>query len=68
MGGTARVGQVQLLQIFFTIAFSALFFGESVQPSTWLFAAAVIATVLVGRKAAVRTAAPRARAGLRLER
>ena len=68
MGGTARVGQVQLLQIFFTIAFSALFFGESVQPSTWLFAAAVIATVLVGRKAAVRTAAPRARAGLQLER
>jgi drug/metabolite transporter (DMT)-like permease len=56
MGGTARVGQVQLLQIFFTMAFSALFFGETVAPSTWLFAAAVIATVVIGRKAAVRTA------------
>lgn len=56
MGGTARVGQVQLLQIFFTIAFAALFFGEAVAPSTWFFAAAVIATVVLGRKAAVRTA------------
>ncbi|WP_207004459.1 DMT family transporter [Trinickia mobilis] len=61
-GGTARVGQVQLLQIFFTMAFSALFFGETVAPSTWLFAAAVIATVVIGRKAAVRTAPQPARA------
>ncbi len=52
MGGIARVGQVQLLQIFFTMAFSALFFGEHVAASTWLYAAAVIA----GRKAAVRPA------------
>jgi drug/metabolite transporter (DMT)-like permease len=56
MGGTARVGQVQLLQIFFTMAFSALFFGENVTPITWIFAAAVIATVMLGRKAAVHTA------------
>src|SRR5205814_8823152 len=28
MGGIARVSQIQLLQIFFTIAFSALFFGD----------------------------------------
>ncbi|WDD94833.1 DMT family transporter [Burkholderia sp. FERM BP-3421] len=56
IGGTARVGQVQLLQIFFTIAFSALLFGERVAPSTWLFAAAVIATVMLGRRAAVGTA------------
>jgi drug/metabolite transporter (DMT)-like permease len=56
MGGIARVGQVQLLQIFFTIAFAKLFFGETVAPSTWLFAAAVIATVMLGRKAAVGTA------------
>ncbi|MBI0327693.1 DMT family transporter [Burkholderia plantarii] len=63
MGGTARVGQVQLLQIFFTIAFSALLFGESVAPSTWLFAAAVIATVVLGRRASVRTLPLPARAG-----
>jgi drug/metabolite transporter (DMT)-like permease len=56
MGGIARVGQVQLLQIFFTMAFSALFFGENVAPITWIFAAAVIATVMLGRKAAVHTA------------
>jgi drug/metabolite transporter (DMT)-like permease len=59
MGGIARVGQVQLLQIFFTMAFSALFFGESVAPSTWIFAAAVIVTVMLGRRATVQTA-PRA--------
>jgi drug/metabolite transporter (DMT)-like permease len=68
MGGTARVGQVQLLQIFFTIAFAALFFGEAVAPSTWLFAAAVIATVVFGRKAAVRTAGTPAPATGRLAR
>jgi drug/metabolite transporter (DMT)-like permease len=62
MGGTARVGQVQLLQIFFTMAFSALFFGETVATSTWVFAAAVIATVMLGRKAAVRIAPLPARA------
>lgn len=67
-GGTARVGQVQLLQIFFTIAFAALFFGETVAPSTWLFAAAVVATVVLGRKAAVHTAATPARAAERLAR
>jgi len=58
MGGIARVGQVQLLQIFFTMAFSALFFGEHVEASTWIYAAAVIATVVLGRKAAVRTTPP----------
>ncbi len=49
-GGIARVGQVQLLQIFFTLAFSALFFGEHVAPVTWLAAAAVVACVALGRK------------------
>lgn len=49
MGGIARVGQVQLLQIFFTIALSALFFGEQVDGVTWLFAAGVVGTIAVGR-------------------
>ncbi|CAM2142797.1 Uncharacterized transporter YdeK [Pararobbsia alpina] len=52
-GGIARVGQVQLLQIFLTLGFSALWFGESVAPISWLFAAAVLATVVAGRRAAV---------------
>ncbi|MDR5811282.1 DMT family transporter [Caballeronia sp. LZ019] len=56
MGGISRVGQVQLLQIFFTMALSALFFGEHVSASTWVYAAAVIVTVVLGRKAAVRAA------------
>lgn len=54
MGGIARVGQVQLLQIFFTMVFSALFFGERIDAMTWAFAAAVVATVVLGRKTAVR--------------
>lgn len=56
MGGIARVSQIQLLQIFFTIAFSALFFGEHIEPITWLFAAGVIVTVMLGRKTAVKPA------------
>ncbi|MNI86050.1 hypothetical protein D3C73_1431050 [compost metagenome] len=54
MGGIARVSQIQLLQIFFTIAFSALFFGEHVEPITWVFAVGVIITVMLGRKTAVK--------------
>ncbi|WP_232424676.1 EamA family transporter, partial [Pandoraea sp. B-6] len=49
MGGIARVGQVQLLQIFFTIALSALFFGEHVDTATWLFAAGVVLTIALGK-------------------
>jgi len=48
-GGIARVGQLQLLQVFFTIAFAALLFGEKVDPMTWLAAAAVIASIAIGR-------------------
>jgi drug/metabolite transporter (DMT)-like permease len=53
MGGIARVSQIQLVQIFFTMAFSALFFGEHIDPITWVFAAGVIVTVMLGRKTAV---------------
>jgi drug/metabolite transporter (DMT)-like permease len=49
LGGIARVGQVQLTQVFFTIAFAALLFGEQVDASTWLFALAVVATIAIGR-------------------
>jgi drug/metabolite transporter (DMT)-like permease len=49
LGGIARVGQVQLLQVFFTIAFAALLFGEQVEALTWLAAAAVVATIAIGR-------------------
>ncbi len=49
IGGIARVGQVQLLQAFFTIAFAGLLFGEQVEPLTWLVAIAVVATIAIGR-------------------
>lgn len=49
LGGIARVGQVQLLQPFFTIGFAWLVFGEHVAPVTWLFALGVVATIAIGR-------------------
>lgn len=49
LGGIARVGQVQLLQVFFTIGFAWLLFGEAVHPATWAFALGVVATIVVGR-------------------
>mgnify|MGYP002719161246 FL=1 len=64
MGGIARVSQIQLLQIFFTIAFSALFFGEHIEPITWVFACGVIITVMLGRKTAVQPAPACVGAGL----
>lgn len=51
LGGVARVGQVQLLQIFFTLGFAALFFGERVDPWTWVFATAVLGMVMLARRA-----------------
>jgi drug/metabolite transporter (DMT)-like permease len=56
MGGIARVGQVQLLQPFITIAIAATFNNEPVEFSTIAFAAAVVATVLIGQR--VRRAPP----------
>lgn len=58
-GGVARVGQVQLLQVFFTVGFAALLFGEPVAPTTWLFAAGVVALIALGRTGPVDRAAPR---------
>jgi len=49
LGGIARVSQVQLLQVFFTIGFAWLLFGEAVHPATWLFALGVVAFVVIGR-------------------
>jgi len=49
LGGIARVGQVQLLQAFFTIALAGLVFGEQIEPLTWIVAIAVIVTIVIGR-------------------
>lgn len=53
LGGIARVGQVQLLQSFFTIAFSALLLGETITPVKVAYAFAVALVVWMGRKAKV---------------
>jgi drug/metabolite transporter (DMT)-like permease len=53
VGGIARVGQVQLMQIFVTVALSAVLLGEQITPRTLLFAVAVATTVWMGRKARI---------------
>jgi drug/metabolite transporter (DMT)-like permease len=54
LGGVARVSQVQLLQTFVTLSLASLLAGEPLEPLTWLAALAVVATVLLGRKAGAR--------------
>ncbi|PSB35461.1 DMT family transporter [Chlorogloea sp. CCALA 695] len=54
IGGVARVGQVQLLQPFLTIAASALLLGESISPVAIGTAIVVLMIVILGKKAAVK--------------
>ena len=56
MGGVARVGQVQLLQPFLTIAASALLLRESISPVAIGAAIIVFIIVILGKKAAVKRA------------
>lgn len=53
MGGVARVGQVQLLQTFVTLAIAALLLGEPVGPVTIAVAVVVGLIVVAGRRARV---------------
>ncbi len=48
-GGIARVGQVQLIQPFFTLAGAAVLLGEPLSPSHFVFAVTVVAVVALGR-------------------
>jgi drug/metabolite transporter (DMT)-like permease len=57
LGGTARVGQTQLLQPFFTLFAAALLLGEKIDAMTIGFAVAVIVVVAIGRKMGVARAA-----------
>jgi drug/metabolite transporter (DMT)-like permease len=54
-GGVARIGQVQLLQPFATLAIAAVLLGERVDLATLLFAVAVVAVVGLGIRARVAT-------------
>lgn len=50
MGGIARIGQIQLLQTFVTLAFAALLLAETIDATTIATAIAVTAIVALTRK------------------
>jgi drug/metabolite transporter (DMT)-like permease len=50
IGGIARVGQIMLLQPFMIVALALPVNGEPIDLETILFAAAVVATVLIGQR------------------
>lgn len=54
LGGIARVGQVQLLQAFLTIGWSALLLHEAITPLMFLAAAIVIAMIAIIRRAPIQ--------------
>jgi drug/metabolite transporter (DMT)-like permease len=54
MGGIARVGQVMLLQPFVIVGLALPVNKEPIQLDTILFAAAVVATVLIGQRMRIR--------------
>ncbi|MBI3148798.1 MAG: DMT family transporter [Betaproteobacteria bacterium] len=58
LGGIARVGQIQLLQPFLTIAAAWALLGEALDPLTLGFALAVVAVVVLGRRFAVMRRRP----------
>jgi drug/metabolite transporter (DMT)-like permease len=53
-GGVARIGQLQLLQPFVTIALAAIFLSETVDAAMIGFAIAVALVVMLGRRAVIR--------------
>lgn len=58
LGGVARVGQIQLLQPFFTLAAAATLLGEDISPLTIGVAVVVATIVALGRKARVDRVRP----------
>lgn len=59
LGGISKVGQLQLLQTFFTLGISAVLLDETITAFMVLFAVAILIVVLIGKRASVtRTAVP----------
>ena len=54
MAGIARASQVQLLQLFMTLAAAFLLFGEPFDPEAVVFGALVVATVAIGTRLRAR--------------
>ena len=57
LGGTTRVSQVQLIQAFLTVLWSALLLGETVSPLMVGAAILVVAMIFVARRAPISQAA-----------
>lgn len=55
IGGVAKIGQVQLLQTFATLAIAAVLLDETIDLRMILFAIAVVAVVAIGLRARVGT-------------
>jgi drug/metabolite transporter (DMT)-like permease len=55
IGGVARVSQVQLLQLFFTLGFASLVNHENVSVGTWIVGLLVVIVIIINKKAAVKT-------------
>lgn len=55
LGGIARVGQLQLLQTFITLAIAAVVLGETISLETLFFAIAMVAVIWFARKARIST-------------
>ena len=53
LGGISRVGQLQLLQTFVTLAIAAMLLGEKISVETMLFALAVLVVIVLGQRARV---------------
>jgi drug/metabolite transporter (DMT)-like permease len=50
MGGIAKVSQIQLVQLFFTLGFSALLLGERIEPAMFGVAVITVLLIAIGRK------------------
>lgn len=53
LGGISRVGQLQLLQTFVTLAIAAILLGEEISLETMVFAVAVLVVIVLGQRARV---------------
>lgn len=60
LGGIAQVGQIQLLQPFFTLLFAWFWLGEQLSLETWVFAGLIMMTVFLAQKARMTAIAPSA--------
>ena len=54
VGGVSRVGQLQVLQPFFTILIAAAVLGEAIDAETVLFAVAIVIIVALSRRTTIR--------------